>query len=79
MPRAARVGAPRRRRSSVGDSAKTSRTVSLNWRTLAKPAANATSANGEVGRLDQRARRLRALRAGERERPGAELGARRGG
>ena len=27
----------------------------------------------ELGRLDQRARRLRALRAGERERPGAEL------
>ena len=27
----------------------------------------------EVGRLDQRARRLRALRAGERERPGPEL------
>ena len=28
----------------------------------------------ELGRLDQRARRLRALRARERERPGAELG-----
>ncbi len=36
-------------------SANTSRTVSLNWRTLPKPAANATSVKGEVGRLDQRA------------------------
>ena len=32
-----------RRRSSVGASAYTSRTVSLNWRTLPKPAANAMS------------------------------------
>ncbi len=35
-----------RARSSVGDCANTSRTVSLNWRMLAKPAANATSVNG---------------------------------
>ena len=40
----AAFGAPRRCRSSRGVSANTSRTVSLNWRTLAKPAANATSA-----------------------------------
>ena len=33
----------------------------------------------ELGRLDQRARRLRALGARERERPGPELGARRAG
>ena len=39
-----RSALPRRRRSSRGVSANTSRTVSLNWRTLAKPAANATSA-----------------------------------
>ncbi len=41
---------PRRRpavRSSVGVSANTSRTVSLNWRMLSKPAANATSVNGK--------------------------------
>ena len=35
-------------RSSVGVVAKTSRTVSLNCRTLAKPLANATSVNGSA-------------------------------
>ena len=62
------------RRSSVGVVANTSRTVSLNWRMLGKPAANATSVNGSVGRLDQQAGGLGALGAGERERAGAELG-----
>ena len=47
---AAAVRVPARRRaacrSSVGVAAKTSRTVSLNWRMLAKPAPNATCENG---------------------------------
>ena len=46
---AARRGPPATLRAqSVGDVANTSRTVSLNWRTLAKPAANATSVIGIV-------------------------------
>ena len=51
----------------------TSRTVSLNWRTLPKPAAKATSVMRIVGGLDQRPRGLGALGTGERERAGAEL------
>ena len=43
-----RPARPRRARSSDGEVANTSRTVSLNWRTLPNPAANATSVNGSV-------------------------------
>ena len=65
---------PRRRAARDGVVAKTSRIVSLNCRTLANPAANAIVRQRRVGRLDQQARGLRALRAGQRERAGAELG-----
>ena len=62
-----------RRRNSLGASAYTSRTVSLNWRTLPKPAANATSViDIEDVSISTRAV-WRALRAGEGERSGAEL------
>ena len=37
----------------VGDAPNVWRIVSLNWRMLANPAANATSVNGSVGGLDQ--------------------------
>ncbi len=61
------VGATRRRaRSSVGVTAKTSRTVSLNCRTLANPAAKATSAIGrsdEVSRVRAVCARCARLRA----------------
>ncbi len=50
------------------------RIVSLNWRTLRKPAAKAISVIGDVGRLEQDPRGLRPLRAGERERPGPDDG-----
>ena len=63
-----------RTRSSLGVIAKTARIVSLNWRMLAKPAANAICANGSVGRLDQHPRGLRPLGAGQRDRTGADLG-----
>ena len=45
-PAGAAVSSRRVRRSRVGVTAKTSRTVSLNCRTLAKPAAKATSVTG---------------------------------
>jgi hypothetical protein len=61
-------------RSSVGDNAKISRTVSLNVRMLANPAAQGQFGHGERGRLDQHPRGLRALRPGEGERTCAELG-----
>ena len=71
MHRAARR---RRARSSVGVPANTSRTVSLNWRTLEKPAANAMSVIGiAVVSISTRAV-WAALRPGERERPAADLG-----
>ena len=69
--------APRRdafSRSSVGVVAKTSRTVSLNWRMLANPAAKATWVNGRsVVSMSSRAvwaRWARARAIG----PGADLG-----
>ena len=49
--------ARRARRRSVGAAAKTARIVSLNWRMLANPAAKATSANGQLGGLDEHAAR----------------------
>ena len=50
------------------------RTVSLNCRTLANPAANATSATGRSVVSMQDPGGLRPLGAGQRERPGAQLG-----
>ena len=61
-----------------GWSAKTSRTVSLNWRMLANPAAKATCGDGQRGGLDQDARGLGPLGPGEGERAGADLGERAG-
>ena len=56
------------RRSSLGVAAKTSRMVSLNWRMLAKPAANATSEMGNsvvsMSSLAVWARRARASASG---------------
>ena len=60
-------------------SANTSRTVSLNWRTLPKPAANAIAGEVEIGRLDERAGGAGPLGAGDGERAGAELVGHRGG
>ena len=57
----------------VGVVSKTSRTVSLNWRMLANPAANATSLNGRsVVSISIRA--VVTLRASQRKRAGADLG-----
>ena len=67
-------GACRASRILLGVIAKISRIVSLNWRMLEKPAANATCANGSsVVSMSTRAR-LSALRTGERERTRADLG-----
>ena len=61
------------RAARSAQSPNTSRTVSLNWRTLANPAENATSAIGQVGADQQHPRRVRAMRPGQRERSCAEL------
>ena len=63
-----------RRRSSVGGSAKTSRTVSLNARMLAKPGREGDVAHRQRGGLDQQPGGLRPLRPGQGQRPGAQLG-----
>ena len=55
-------------------SAKTSRTVSLNCRMLAKPGGEGDVGHRQVGGLDQQPRGLRPLRPGERQRADAELG-----
>ena len=63
-----------RSRSSVGVTANTARIVSLNWRMLANPLANAICESGtSVVSMRIRAR-LRPLRAGERDRTGPDLG-----
>ena len=61
-------------RISLGVIAKIWRIVSLNWRMLEKPAANATSRERQLGRLDQHAGALGALRTSERDRARADLG-----
>ena len=69
----ATLGRPRRPRSSVGETAYTSRTVSLNWRMLLKPGGERHVGEAHVGGLDQDPRGLRAARPGQRQRAGAEL------
>ena len=60
-------------RSADGEAANTSRTVSLNWRTLPKPAAKAIAVNG-MSVVSMRMRAVwRALGAGDGERARAEL------
>ena len=63
LPRAAALS-----RRSRGVVAKTARTVSLNWRMLANPAAKATSREPQVGRLDEQSGRC--ARAGPGPAPG---------
>ena len=73
-PPSGRPRAPGRSRSCVGDEAKTARIVSLNWRTLQKPDANAIAVIGiAVVSISTRAV-WRALRPGEGERAGTDLG-----
>ncbi len=61
------------RRISVGVAANTARTVSLNCRMLAKPEANATSANGRSDVCTRVRAAVRPLRPGQGERPRADL------
>ena len=68
-----RPAGPATRRSSLGVEANTSRTVSLNWRTLPKPAACGDVDEAQVRRLEQRAGGVGALGTGDGERPGTEL------
>ena len=59
-------------RSAVGVMSKTSPMVSLNWRTLLNPAANATSAS-YISVATSSSRGLGAARPGQRQRAGAEF------
>ena len=72
LGRAARAARGAQRRSACV--ANTSWIVSLNCRTLANPARERDVGDRQVGGLEQHARGLRALGAGQRERPGADLG-----
>ncbi len=61
-------------RSSVGVEAYTARIVSLNCRTLAKPGGERDLRDRQAGRLEQDARGVGALGAGQGDRSGAHLG-----
>ena len=60
--------------ASVGESAKTSCTVSLKVPDAREPRGERDVGHRQRGGLDEQPGGLRALGAGERERPGAEFG-----